>query len=84
MVRAYLLTQAQRDAITAYLKDRPRSMGQSMRALRHRSKQLDLEQIKRDVDLVEQLVNVPMTRGRKPKADSRDQKAGFNVRQGKQ
>ena len=83
MVRAYLLTPEQREAIKVYLRVRPRSMGQSMRALRHRSQQLDLEQMRRDVDLVERLATIPMSKGRKPKSSSLEVGAGFFVRREK-
>lgn len=68
MVSTYILNESQRNAILDYLENRSGPMPSNMRALRFRSKQIDFKQMKYDIDLVKQLINIQMKRGPKPKA----------------
>lgn len=80
-MRTYLLTEAEREEILHYLKHRPRSMSDVVRQIRLRAKTLDFDAIRKDLELVEQLHNLRIKVGRKPKIDSAAIPAKFDSKQ---
>ena len=80
MVKKQILNPRQREEIEAYLEDRPWVMPSYVRGLRMNAKNLDFEQMRSDLDLLEQLAELDIRTGRKSN-EYKDMHAEMNIRQ---
>ena len=79
MVRTYILSGEQREAIIKYIDERPSLMPSMVRQMRTRAKRLDYKQVRIDLGLLEQLKGLDLQIGRKS-LNYADQIAKFQIR----
>lgn len=65
MAKKQVLNDRQREEIVDYLRDRPWVMPSYVRGLRMNAKNMDLEQMRADLDLLETLAGLDVRTGRK-------------------
>uniref|UniRef100_A0A6M3MAN6 Uncharacterized protein n=1 Tax=viral metagenome TaxID=1070528 RepID=A0A6M3MAN6_9ZZZZ len=77
MVRSFILSNEQRQAIKNYLGTRPTAMSSQIRQIRLRAKKLNYDAFITDMELLKQLAVLKVPKGRK----TNDVKASFTVKQ---
>jgi len=65
LVRRQFMNDRQREEVIDYLMNRPRSMSGYVRGIRMSARQLDFNQIREDLNLLEELANLEVPTGRK-------------------
>jgi len=75
-----ILNDRQREEVADYLDDRPWVMPPYVRGIRMNAKQLDFDQMRADIDLLQTLAELDLRTGRKSN-EYKDIHAKMNIRQ---
>lgn len=67
MVRSYILSDGQREAVKDYVTNRRQNMPGGIRSIRHRLKFLDFDEMEEDILLLRKLNTMKIPIGRKAK-----------------